>query len=325
VAERWAVANGNWSSLATWNGGASLPASGDDVYANNFTVTIDQNVTANSLRIEAGATAVQGGAFTCSGAYTIALQALSVGAHSGASTRLLELAGSTVTLTVAGAITGDSSTTGTEPSAVLITGGTHTINADVTGGAASSASGVTISGATAQATINGDVSGGAGSASYGAHVTGASALLTVIGSVTGGPTAGGLSYGVLVAAGFARFDALLQYGATGCAPVHSNANPIMFKRTGSLLATQAPSDDDWPLATGAAIVVERYTTGNPLPEDVRDGTLYGPGDTSAGTLAVPPASSVAAGVPVDDAVGTAALSLSDLAAVTGAQIAAALA
>jgi hypothetical protein len=62
MALRYAVANGNWSSSATWNGG-TLPTSADDVYANNFTVTIDQNITVLSLRNTAGSPAVAGGKF----------------------------------------------------------------------------------------------------------------------------------------------------------------------------------------------------------------------------------------------------------------------
>ena len=33
MANRWAVGNGNWSNVATWDGGVALPASGDTVYA----------------------------------------------------------------------------------------------------------------------------------------------------------------------------------------------------------------------------------------------------------------------------------------------------
>lgn len=62
MALRYAVANGNWSSTATWNGG-TLPTSADDVYSNNFTVTVDQNITILSLRNTAGSPAVAGGIF----------------------------------------------------------------------------------------------------------------------------------------------------------------------------------------------------------------------------------------------------------------------
>ena len=48
MALRVAVANGNWSNPATWNGGV-LPSAGDLVASNNFTVTIDQNINVDSL------------------------------------------------------------------------------------------------------------------------------------------------------------------------------------------------------------------------------------------------------------------------------------
>jgi hypothetical protein len=64
--------------------------------------------------------------------------------------------------------------------------------------------------------------------------------------------------------------------------------------------------------------------GNPPVTDVRQGAVYGPDDELTGTLAVPPPDSVAAGVPTDNTVGTAAVKLSDIGAVMGAQIAAAI-
>jgi hypothetical protein len=65
-------------------------------------------------------------------------------------------------------------------------------------------------------------------------------------------------------------------------------------------------------------------TGMPSQADVRSGATYGYLSELTGSLAVPPASSVADGVPVDNTTGTAALSLGDVAALVGAQIAAAV-
>ena len=45
---RLAVANGNWSSPSTWNGGV-VPTVGDIVASNGFTVTIDQNINVDTL------------------------------------------------------------------------------------------------------------------------------------------------------------------------------------------------------------------------------------------------------------------------------------
>jgi hypothetical protein len=82
------------------------------------------------------------------------------------------------------------------------------------------------------------------------------------------------------------------------------------------------------LAAGTPVDLVPSTSGEIVdPADVRAGTVYAAGALT-GTLAVPPAGSVAVGVPVDDGVGTASLegdgaSISDIAAVVGAQIAAA--
>jgi hypothetical protein len=49
MAFRYAVASGNWSNTATWDGG-TLPTASDDVFSNNFTVTIDGTFTVLSIR-----------------------------------------------------------------------------------------------------------------------------------------------------------------------------------------------------------------------------------------------------------------------------------
>lgn len=49
MAVRFAIATGNWSNTAIWDNGA-LPQSGDDVFTNGTTVTIDQDINIGSLR-----------------------------------------------------------------------------------------------------------------------------------------------------------------------------------------------------------------------------------------------------------------------------------
>ena len=47
MAKRWAVANGNWNTAATWNdpgGGATVPSPGDTCHANGYTVTREQHL-----------------------------------------------------------------------------------------------------------------------------------------------------------------------------------------------------------------------------------------------------------------------------------------
>jgi hypothetical protein len=74
MAIRYAVATGNWSDTAIWDGG-TLPTSADDVFSNNFTVTIDGTFTVLTIRNTAntlplitaggGFTFANGGELTC--------------------------------------------------------------------------------------------------------------------------------------------------------------------------------------------------------------------------------------------------------------------
>jgi len=62
MALKYPLANGNWSNAANWNGG-TVPALGDDVRANGFTVTIDVDIDVSQIATVALAPAVAGGTF----------------------------------------------------------------------------------------------------------------------------------------------------------------------------------------------------------------------------------------------------------------------
>lgn len=74
-----AVANGNWSVLTTWQDNSTgsfvastvLPGAADDVYSNNFTVTIDQNATILSLRNTSATGITAGGRFLLTNGITV--------------------------------------------------------------------------------------------------------------------------------------------------------------------------------------------------------------------------------------------------------------
>lgn len=70
MANVYAVKSGNWSDPTVWNTGA-LPTSADDVFADGNIITVDQDLTVQTLRITARSGGVTGGYFTCGGAYTI--------------------------------------------------------------------------------------------------------------------------------------------------------------------------------------------------------------------------------------------------------------
>lgn len=160
MAIRYAVATGNWSNTATWDGG-TLPTSADDVYANNRTVTIDQNVTVLTLRTTAGGVAVAGGKFTMPSG-----NAFNVTATNGfiaGSGSALEILG-TGTRIITGNSTGSSTTATVNTIYVQNVSGNIpvvTINGNLFGGSQSSATALYIWGG--YVTVNGSVTGGTAS------------------------------------------------------------------------------------------------------------------------------------------------------------------
>jgi hypothetical protein len=200
MANARAIANGNWSSTSTWNGG-TLPGNGDTVYSNGFTVTIDQNVTigdTNNPTINAGSfvagqyyqiTFVGTTSFTTIGASanTVGTIFLSTGLGSGTGTAKALATLTTLTNTAAGATTGGGGFTMSTaynvnadlrggPSHCLTysaTTGTSTINnTNIIGGSSANIYGLLVS-STATATINtANVQSSSGSVSSGIVLSG---------------------------------------------------------------------------------------------------------------------------------------------------------
>jgi hypothetical protein len=69
MANRWPIASGNWSDAAIWSGSIK-PTAADDVYANNQTVYIDEDITVLTLRNSSIAGVTLGGAFYLNNAIT---------------------------------------------------------------------------------------------------------------------------------------------------------------------------------------------------------------------------------------------------------------
>lgn len=81
MADKWPLANGNWSTAANWNGG-TLPADGDIIYLDNRTVTLDQNIDLPNadLRTTQRSGGTAGGNLTwSSGTYRIRLREIRAG------------------------------------------------------------------------------------------------------------------------------------------------------------------------------------------------------------------------------------------------------
>ena len=139
MVDKKAAASGAWSSTATWDGG-TLPLPGDDVYANNFTVDIDQDVTVNSLRNVAGTGISSGGLFQAVGTVEITITAGIQPTHiHAAAYDLMEVPDTAIGVTINGDVNGSSGANG---HAIYMWDdfvGTLTINGDVIGGPASGA------------------------------------------------------------------------------------------------------------------------------------------------------------------------------------------
>jgi hypothetical protein len=227
-----------------------------------------------------------------------------------------------------------------------VAGGTVTITGDVFGGAGSSARAVRLDGS-ATITVTGDVTGGGGAAAYGINASNANAVISVTGEVQGGT--GQDSSGIFASGASAFIDFVgVAKGVVGNGIVStSTASGSGVRFSGDMIDSQAgvtavstrffrlvasstsgitqyANDDSFPTGGLVSRVSPDLVTGMAAQSDVRAGLAYGFNDELTGALAVPPAEAVSFGVPVDNTTGTAALNLGDVAAVTGAQIAAAL-
>jgi len=181
MAARTAGKDGNWSDVTVWDGGSTLPGSGDTADSNGYTVTIDQNVDLSPggalINSNAGA-----GGFAVSGAYTITA-ALTASVR----TVLTSSNGSGVTVAVVGNVTGGAANC----QALDHTGaGTVNITGDVTGGSANFGIAVRNS-STGTINITGNVTGGSA-----ANTVGAANSLTGTINITGGVTGGSAGVGV---------------------------------------------------------------------------------------------------------------------------------
>jgi hypothetical protein len=328
MAVRYAVVSGNWSNTATWDGG-TLPTVGDDVYANGFTVAINQDITVNKISTKAQSPAVSGGLFTIAAPnsgerYIVA----NIEAGSSTCCRIDDGNGFTY---ITGNIYG-----GDVASAIGLllnaTGNNRAhqpvITGNIYGGTASGTHGITARGDRPfQPTIYGNIEAGV----IGLGVTlslsqGVTNVITIYGNVK---AAGGEGIVAPRAICFGSVEASNTfYGIR--TPVDAYISGIM-KNVAGYWAVYSPRIF---VNTGGSMqfTLNEQTTNNditlysqdlfssPSGSDVRDGITYGAGGALTGSLVVPPSGSVALGVPVDNGVGTAMISITDMGALLASYI-----
>jgi hypothetical protein len=118
-----AVKSGNWSDTTVWSTGA-LPTTADDVYANNFTVTIDQDVTVLTLRTTSATGISAGGGFVISTSVTVTCTN-SIGIQPGTTTAVTVSANSPAVVTINSNLTSSPTTNSVN---CILKSGTCTLN-----------------------------------------------------------------------------------------------------------------------------------------------------------------------------------------------------
>lgn len=344
MANRYAVANGNWSNTATWDGG-TLPASGDTVRPNNYTVTVDQNVTVAQLRNDASSPAVAGGTFTLTNGITVTATAITSGssvnpvitfnlASGSTSTVVGDLTGSanlqtTISITNSGTLNwvGTALANTNCPSINVTSGATGaTINATGTGTAASG-TGYVINIATS-ITVNwtGTINGGTSTNVYGISCANTGSNITVTGTVNGGASTGATGIngsamtvtviGTAAATSTAHAVEGTLVGATiiVSGTMINNVGMMAIKSfklfIGSAATTWRFKNQD--LTTDRYLYSANVLPGSPSVDNVRLGTVYGPSNDLTGLLAVPDPSNVRKGVATDGTAGTAEVTGEDI-------------
>jgi hypothetical protein len=110
MANVFATKSGNWSDTTVWNT-LALPTVNDDVFANNFTVTVDINTQVLSIRTTAASPAVAGGSFTLNNGVSLSANIVA-GSNTTANTSCLNfLSAAPNTCTIFGNISGSLTTT----------------------------------------------------------------------------------------------------------------------------------------------------------------------------------------------------------------------
>jgi hypothetical protein len=246
-----------------------IPQAGDDCYTNGYTVTMNVNATADNWSNAAGPTAVAGGSLTINNGVVIE-------GNLRAGPSALSTISTGIDFVLNGYAYGSETTTGIRALA-MINLSRATVNGNSVAGFLGNAEGISVAG-TSVLVLNGL----AVANDYPLnplHVSGCAGLV-VAGT---GPSA--------VIRG-------IKFGIGGCSPITGTGR--FFAATSTAIEAVFVDSAQNPIYATALDA--------PLESDVRDGVVYyGGGKT--GTCAVPAAQYVLPGVPIDNTVGTANISV----------------
>jgi len=289
MAERWLVSSGDIEVAARWDGG-TLPANGDDLYANGFTGTITASRTALSWRTTAGTTAVVGGGFACSVAGTTIVGNIIAG-----TTIPLVLTNTTGTITLNGNVT--ASTTNAIATVTKSGAGSLTHVGNATGGSGgTNCIGVQITAGNFSGT--GNYTSGSSLNSWGLHLVAANTSHTIVGNAIGGASTS--SAGVLI--GASNITLAITGGCTGgtCFGLQIASAGASVTISGDVTGGSGAGGAGVLLSVTGTVTIAGNAIGG--TSSTITATCFGAYNSSTGTLTVSgyaigaPSSGVAAGV-----------------------------
>lgn len=310
--------SGNFNAASTWVGGV-IPTIGDEAQASNgHTITITANTSCDELSNSGS------GIFSLSSGVTLTANITSKTLNASTSVLIYNAASSA---SIVGNITGGLPN---QSRGITVSGtGTLNITGNCTGGVGNSVTHAVLNSSTGTINITGNCTGGAGAQATAVNNS-STGTINITGNCIGGPNATGVingSTGTMTIIGgiFAsEFAAGIGGGARGqvtllTGPFYTSTtfgvspNAALAWRWATTLNPntfiEVPTSN---LAQRRNFVTPDNATNFPSAANVRSGTTYGIGGALVGTCAIPPASSVASGVPVDNTVGTATLTAADL-------------